>query len=75
MGQIVPLPSQQVLQAPTVKPPATVTTLELATCSLCGQPFGAGRRRFRMVTPRTGGHVTVCQTCHNAVLDEGYRPA
>lgn len=75
MGEVVALPLQEAVSSPAVKAPATVTTLDVASCSLCGRPFGAGRRRFRMVTPRTGSNVTVCQTCHNAVLDEGYRPA
>jgi len=75
MGQIVPMPSQESVSVPVAKAPATVTNLSAATCSLCGQLFGSGRRRFRMVTPRTGATVTVCQTCHNAVLSEGYRPA
>ena len=76
MGQLYPLHSETDVAAAESDRVASVSVLNVAQCGLCGTSLSADALRFRMVSPLVGGAcLTVCHTCHNAVLGEGYRPA
>ncbi len=76
MGQLYPLHSQANVSATESDNVATVSVLNVAQCGLCGTSLSAAALRFRMVSPLVGGAcLTVCHTCRNAALGEGYRPA
>jgi predicted RNA-binding Zn-ribbon protein involved in translation (DUF1610 family) len=45
-------------------------------CALCGAHLEEGAQRFTVVSPQSVDRaLTVCHTCRNAALSEGYRPA
>jgi hypothetical protein len=76
MGQLYPLHSQADVGATEGDDVASVSVLNVAQCGLCGRSLGADALRFRMVSPLVrGACLTVCHTCRNAALGEGYRPA
>jgi hypothetical protein len=76
MGQLYPLHSQADVGATESADVASVSALKVAQCGLCGTSLGADALRFRMVSPLVrGACLTVCHTCRNAALGEGYRPA
>jgi hypothetical protein len=76
MGQLYPLHSQGDASATQTDRVASVSVLNVAQCGLCGASLSADALRFRMVSPLVGGAcLTVCHTCRNAALGEGYRPA
>jgi hypothetical protein len=66
--------------APAVSPEppalADVHDIDAGRCALCGGKLNARTLRYHVVSPQTCGRkLTVCHTCHKAVLGEGYRPA
>ncbi len=76
MGQLYPLHSQADVGATEGDNVASVSVLNVAQCGLCGRSLSADALRFRMVSPLVrGACLTVCHTCRNAALGEGYRPA
>ena len=76
MGQLYPLHSQADEGATEGGDVASVSVLNVAQCGLCGTSLSADALRFRMVSPLVSGAcLTVCHTCRNAALGEGYRPA
>jgi hypothetical protein len=45
-------------------------------CALCGVRLEEGAQRFMVVSPQSVDRpLSVCHTCRNAALTEGYRPA
>jgi predicted RNA-binding Zn-ribbon protein involved in translation (DUF1610 family) len=77
MGQVHPLPTQSDAgDAPLTHPPATVRSIDSAHCGLCGTQLSARALRYHVVSPQCcDAAITVCHTCRNAALGEGYRPA
>jgi len=81
MGQVSPLPSAPRGTPADVTPdvaraPAPVRRIATARCALCGARLEEGARRYVVVSPQSAERtLTVCHTCRNAALTEGYRPA
>jgi hypothetical protein len=80
MGQVHPLPTQSEGHPATVPPTVPgqkgrVRSIESVHCALCGSPLGVRSLRYHVVSPQQCEMITVCHTCHNAALGEGYRPA
>ena len=77
MGQVHPLPTQSdVASVPLAQPPADVRSIDSAHCGLCGAKLSARALRYHLVSPQCCDvPITVCHTCRNAALGEGYRPA
>jgi hypothetical protein len=81
MGQVSPLPSPRPETsadvAPQVSRPASPVRMIASTrCALCGARLEEGAQRFAVVSPQSVDRpLTVCHTCRNAALSEGYRPA
>jgi hypothetical protein len=76
MGQLYPLHSAADVAATKGGRVASVSVLNVAQCGLCGTSLSTDALRFRMVSPLVvGACLTVCHTCRNAALGEGYRPA
>ncbi len=77
MGQVHPLPQQpEQPSAPVIAQPAEVRSIGSTTCALCGAKLGAKALRYHVVSPQScETPITVCRTCRNATLSEGYRPA
>ena len=75
MGQVHPLPTPSVADAPAVVPPASVRSVDSAHCGLCGAKLSARALRHHVVSPQSCDvAITVCHTCRKAALGEGYRP-
>ena len=81
MGQVSPLPASRqgtpADAAPAVsRPPSPVRMIASVRCALCGARLDEGAQRFTVVSPQSADRtLTVCHTCRNAALGEGYRPA
>ena len=86
MGQVSPLPSSRHgapadvapvdVAPPVARPPATVRMITPVRCALCGTRLDEGAQRFTVISPQSADRtLTVCHTCRNAALSEGYRPA
>ncbi len=81
MGQVSPLPSSRPAAssdvAPQVsRPVSPVRMIATTRCALCGARLEEGAERFMVVSPQSVDRpLTVCHTCRNAALTEGYRPA
>ena len=76
MGQVHPMPAQSDgCDAVAITPPATVRSIDSAHCGLCGAKLSARSLRYHVVSPQRCEMITVCHTCRNAALGEGYRPA
>jgi predicted RNA-binding Zn-ribbon protein involved in translation (DUF1610 family) len=77
MGQVHPLPTQSDAgSVPLTQPPAEVRSIDSAHCGLCGAKLSARALRYHVVSPQCcDAPITVCHTCRNAALGEGYRPA
>jgi hypothetical protein len=81
MGQVSPLPPPRdgvaADIAPTPSRPASPVRMIASTrCALCGTHLEEGGQRFSVVSPQSVDRpLTVCHTCRNAALSEGYRPA
>ena len=77
MGQVHPLPTKsETGDVPLAQPPATVRSIDSAHCGLCGAKLSARALRYHVVSPQCcDAPITVCHTCRNAALGEGYRPA
>lgn len=76
MGQPHPLPKTTTpSKTPLTVMPAPAEQVEAARCELCGARFGPRALRRHLVSPQSSQKITVCHTCHQAALGEGYRPA
>jgi predicted RNA-binding Zn-ribbon protein involved in translation (DUF1610 family) len=77
MGQVHPMPTQSDrAEAPLTEAPATVRSIDSAHCGLCGSKLSTRTLRYHVVSPQCcDAPITVCHTCRNAALGEGYRPA
>ncbi len=81
MGQVSPLPStpkgtRSDVASAVARPAARVRMISPVRCALCGARLEEGARRYVVVSPQSAERtLTVCQTCRNAALTEGYRPA
>ena len=77
MGQVHRLPASTTTdELPVAQPSATVRSIDSAHCGLCGTKLSARALRYHVVSPQTSGAtLTVCHTCRQAALGEGYRPA
>jgi len=77
MGQVHPLPTQSDAGGvPLTQPPAEVRSIDSAHCGLCGAQLSTRVLRYHVVSPQCcDAPITVCHTCRNAALGEGYRPA
>ncbi len=77
MRQVHPMPTQTHSgHAPVPAPPSTVRSLDSAHCGLCGAKLSTRTLRYHVVSPQCcDAPITVCHTCRNAALGEGYRPA
>ncbi|MBN2205575.1 MAG: hypothetical protein JW767_11190 [Thermoleophilia bacterium] len=81
MGQVSPLPPPRNGAAPDIapacaRPVSPVRMITTTRCALCGTRLEEGAERFFVVSPQSVDRVlTVCHTCRNAALSEGYRPA
>ena len=81
MGQVSPLPPPRHEAAPEVtrapsRPASPVRMIASTRCALCGARLAEGAQRFVVVSPQSVDRaLTVCHTCRNAALSEGYRPA
>ncbi len=77
MGQVHQMPTQtDGSDVPATGPPATVRSIDSAHCGLCGAKLSARALRYQVVSPQCCEEpITVCHTCRNAALGEGYRPA
>lgn len=75
MGQVHPIPARSdeldtsITRRPTVMRPVSVR------CGLCGARLGVAELSYRLISPHGCEMVTVCHTCRNAAIGEGYRPA
>jgi hypothetical protein len=81
MGQVSPLPpprneaASDIAPAPA-RPVSPVRMISTTRCALCGARLEEGAERFIVVSPQSVDRaLTVCHTCRNAALSEGYRPA
>jgi predicted RNA-binding Zn-ribbon protein involved in translation (DUF1610 family) len=77
MGEVHPMPTRSDRDdVPVAGPPATVRSIDSAHCGLCGAKLNARALRYHVVSPQCcEAPITVCHTCRNAALGEGYRPA
>ena len=81
MGQVSPLPpprngaATDTTPAPA-RPRSPLRMISTTRCALCGARLEEGAERFIVVSPQSVDRaLTVCHTCRNAALSEGYRPA
>ena len=77
MHQVHPMPTQTHSgDAPVSSAPPTVHPVDSARCGLCGARLSTRTLRYHVVSPQCcDAPITVCHTCRNAALGEGYRPA
>jgi len=77
MGQVHPMPTQlHLADSPVTESSATVRSIDSAHCGLCGSKLSTRSLRYHVVSPQCcDAPITVCHTCRNAALGEGYRPA
>jgi len=77
MGQVHVLPTTPKAGDSTFEASsAVVRPIGSARCSLCGAQLSARALRYRVVSPQCcDTPITVCHTCRQAAIGEGYRPA
>jgi predicted RNA-binding Zn-ribbon protein involved in translation (DUF1610 family) len=77
MRQVHPMPPQPHSgDAPAPASPPIVHSVESTQCGLCGAKLSTRTLRYHVVSPQCcDAPITVCHTCRNAALGEGYRPA
>lgn len=77
MGQVHPMPARSDDSGDSASgTPATVHAIDTAHCGLCGVKLSTRALRYHLVSPQCcEAAITVCHTCRQAALGEGYRPA
>ena len=77
MRQVHPMPTQTHSgDAPVPASHPIVHPVDSAQCGLCGAKLSTRTLRYHVISPQCcDAPITVCHTCRNAALGEGYRPA